>query len=391
MIRRRVQLTERSAREIQLPSEDVDFLLTHARNLLDVTPTFHRRYYRITSRAFVGWFDTPNFRFAIRPKVPWPTLRMLLGLNNDITSVETITQPDRVLLNALARELAERIRTVSLIGVVGGYREQDTSTTYLRGKLRATAQLRDAAARAFPDRFHITDSTFDLDTPWNWIPRTIATDLLERSNLPDSTHQKLREAIQLLGDVPHRVLSDRNFHEAEAEPRAAHYRPLLALCRQLHEGFAIAHLGGMKSGAFLIDLSRTFENYLTTELREVLAKQPDWSVENQKPYGVGPVVLQPDIVIQKQTKTRAALDAKWKIPGQTPDAADLHQIIAYATVSGTDHVGLVYPGGRFARRVFQIPGTPIRVSLFRIQVVGTTNECKSSIVNLSRVIRRRSH
>jgi 5-methylcytosine-specific restriction endonuclease McrBC regulatory subunit McrC len=132
-----------------------------------------------------------------------------------------------------------------------------------------------------------------------------------------------------------------------------------------------------------------FERYLTDELRDAFSGQPGWSVESQPEFAVGPVVLQPDIAIRKHTKTRAVLDAKWKVPSLTPDAADLHQIIAYAAVSGTHDVGLVYPGRHFARRIFRVPGTPIRVSLFRVRVVGSAKECTSSIFRFSRVLRCR--
>jgi 5-methylcytosine-specific restriction enzyme subunit McrC len=389
MTRGRVQLTERSAREIRLPKGDVEFLLTHARNLLEVTPTFRAGFYRVVPLAFVGWFDSPTLRFAIRPKVPWPTLRMLLGLSNEADSGEPNPHLESGLLNVLARELSDRLREVVRLGLVAGYREQDTSEAYLRGKLRAAAQVRDAATRAFPDRFHVTDSILDLDTPWNRIPRAIAADLIENPDLPDSTRIELREAIQPFDSVPLSPLTDADFIQSETDSRVAHYRPLLALCRWLHEGFAVARLPGLGSEAFLIDLSRMFERYLTDELRDAFSGQPDWSVESQPKYAVGPVILQPDIAIRKHAKTRAVLDAKWKVPGPTPDAADLHQIIAYAAVSGTHDVGLVYPGRQFARKIFSVPGTPIRVSLFRVRLVGTANECSSSIFRLSRVLRSR--
>jgi 5-methylcytosine-specific restriction enzyme subunit McrC len=385
--RRRVQLIERSAREVRLPREDVAFLANHARHLLDVIPTFRHGYYRLVPRAFVGWFDSPTRRFTIRPKVPWPTLGMLLGLSKEAGSQETNPPFDSGLLNVLAGELAARLREVIRRGVVAGYREQDTSASYLRGRLRVTDQLRDAAARAFPDRFHIADSVLDLDTPWNRIPRAIATNLIEDPALPNSTRIELREAIQAFEGIPHSTPSELDFIQAETEPRAAHYRPLLALCRFAQEGFAVARWPGTGEGAFLIDLSRMFERYLTRSLREILSSQPCWSVESQPQFAIGPVMLQPDIAIRKDMKICAILDAKWKVPGATPDAADLHQIIAYAAVSGTPDVGLIYPGRRFSRRIFPIVGTPIRVSLFRVRVVGTTDECASSILRLSKALR----
>ena len=179
---------------------------------------------------------------------------------------------------------------------------------------------------------------------------------------------------------------DADFALAAAEPRAAHYAPLLALCRTLHDGFRAASPSG-SAGGFLIDLSRAFERYLTEGLASALAPRPAWQLDAQHEYPVGPTVLQPDILIRKRGVARVVLDAKWKAPGHAPDAADLHQILAYAAITGAKHIGLVYPGRRSARREFAVTGD-IRVSLLRLRVVGTAEECSRSLAALGRFVRR---
>ena len=66
------------------------------------------------------------------------------------------------------------------------------------------------------------------------------------------------------------------------------------------------------------------------------------------------------------------------------DASDLHQVLAYSAITGAKHVGLVYPGRRFARRTLTVVGTVLRVSLLRVQVVGTSEECERSVGRLAR-------
>ena len=46
---------------------------------------------------------------------------------------------------------------------------------FLRGRLRAAEQMRDAASRAFPDRFHVDQPVFDLHTA----PMTLAMVVLQ--------------------------------------------------------------------------------------------------------------------------------------------------------------------------------------------------------------------
>jgi 5-methylcytosine-specific restriction enzyme subunit McrC len=388
--RRTVRLVERRPREVRLPPDDVHALLSHARHLIDVVPAFRPGAYWLTPRGHVGCFDTPTLRFAIRPKVPWPTVRMLLGLSHAHEPGAPGSAPDGGFLNMLARELAERLWAVAGVGLVAGYHDQDTAGAFLRGKLRPADHLRDAAARAFPDRFHVTESVLDLDTAWNRIPRALAEQLLDSPGVAADARADLRDAITPLESVPLVTPADADFAAAGAEPRAAHYRPLLALCRLLHDGFAAARLPGAGAGAFLIDLSRAFERFLTESLAAALSGHPGWLVEPQARFPVGATLLQSDILIREGGAPLVVLDAKWKTPGAAPDAADLHQVLAYATLTGTKRVGLVYPGRRFARRELPVAGGAVRVTLYRVRVVGTDHECARSVARLAAVVRRDS-
>lgn len=386
MTRRTVRLLEHRAREVPLPPNEVAFLLTHARHLLEVGPSFRRGRYRLVARGHVGWFDTPTRRYAITPKIPWPNVRMLLGLSSHAggDAVET----DAGLLDVFGREFAARLRDAASTGLVAGYQDCDTVSTFLRGKLRAADQLRDAAARAFPDRFHVTESVLDLDTPWNRIPRSIADRLLSDPALPPATRNELRDAARPLEGVSVTAIGEEDFTRSAAESRAAHYDPLLKLCRTLHDGFTASRLVDGGGGGFLIDLSRAFERYLTRGLTSALAARPAWVVTPQPEFAVGPTVLQPDILVRRRAVSRVVLDAKWKSPGRIPNPADLHQILAYAAITGAKRVGLVYPGRRSACRAFAISGTDTRVSLVRLRVVGTAEECGRSLAALARLIRR---
>jgi 5-methylcytosine-specific restriction enzyme subunit McrC len=136
-------------------------------------------------------------------------------------------------------------------------------------------------------------------------------------------------------------------------------------------------------GAFLIDLGRAFEDYLARSLAEVLPSR--WSLDVQPCFPLGPLVLQPDLVLRRGGEVRAVLDAKWKRLAGGPEAADVHQVLAYAAITGARRVGLVYPGARWARKTFAAAG--VEVSLFRVQVVGPLAECAASVRKLARAVR----
>jgi len=385
--RRTVNLVERRTRTVRLPSADVAFLHTHARHVVEVAATFHAGCVRLTPRGYVGWLDSPHCRFAIAPKIPWPNLQMLLGLPASEHAGEAVDHSD--ILAVFSREFAAQLRVVTRVGLVAGYREADTTAPYLRGRLRTADQLRDAAARAFPDRFHITESVLDLDTSWNRILRATADSLQANPDLSLARRIEVRDAARVFGEVSSGPLREADFAAAENEPRIAHYRPLLAVCRLLRDGLAAAQPQQAGSGGFLIDLSRAFERYLSSGLTAALSPRPAWSLETHPGFAIGTTVLQPDILLRRRGEARCVLDTKWKTLGAEPDAADLHQILAYATITGAKHVGLVYPGHKFGTRAFGFAGSDIRVSLVRVRVVGTVAECSNSLAKLATFARRR--
>ena len=381
---RTVALTERRARAVRLPRVEVDFLLAHARHLIDLVPTFERGTYTLTPRGYVGFLTGPTVRYVIRPKIPWPNLRLLLGLSSEAAG--EAVEPEGGLLGVLATEFVERLEAVTRAGLVAGYGEVPAVSPFLRGRLRTADQMRDAAARAFPDRFHIDEPVFDLNTPWNRIPRATAAALLA-TRLPLALRQRVEAVAQPLAGVVDAPLTEADFAAARAEPRAAAYRPLLNVCGLILNGLAGADPLGTQGGAFLLDLGHAFERYLTDALQRAFALCPAWRVDAQPAFAVGPTALRPDIVIRDRGGPFAVLDAKWKTAA--PDANDLHQVLAYATLTGAARVGLVYPGRADARADFRTPDGRVRVSRYRLRVVGTAAELAESVGKLARAVRRK--
>jgi 5-methylcytosine-specific restriction enzyme subunit McrC len=380
---RTVSLVERRTRTVKLPRLDADFLLAYARNLIEVVPTFQRGVYQLTPRGFVGFLDGPTVRYAIGPKIPWPNLRLLLGLAQAPTGEPV--EPAGGLLAVLATAFAEQLEAVVRAGLVAGYSEAARVSPFLRGKLRTADQMRDAAARAFPDQFHIEEAVFDLHTPWNRIAKATATALL-RHELPLELRQRIEAAALPLAVVPYELATAADFTTAFAEPRVVGYRTLLEVCRLLFDGLNGTDPLNRPAGAFLINLETAFERYLTAGLERELVSRPGWRVEAQPVFVLGPTTLQPDILVRKDEAPWAVLDAKWK--RATYESADLHQILAYATLTGAPRVALVHPGSSDRPAQFSTPDGKVRVSVFRLRVVGTEVQLGRSIARLARMVRK---
>jgi 5-methylcytosine-specific restriction enzyme subunit McrC len=383
LTRRTVRLIERRPRTAKLPRAEAEFLLAHARHVVEVVPTFDRGTYRLTPRGFVGFLDGPAARYLVAPKIPWPNLCLLLGLSGEPAG--NPLEPGGDLLAVLATAFAERLESVTGAGLVAGYGEADAVSPFLRGRLRTADQMRDAAARAFPDRFHVVESVFDLNTPWNRVPTATAAALLRRA-LPLSLRRRVEAAALPLAGLPDAAPTDAEFAAARTEPRAAGYRPLLDVCRLILDGLRCADPDGTGAGGFLVDLSRAFERYLATALRDALAARPGWRVEEQPAFALGPTELQPDVLVRRDGAPWAVLDAKWKKPEPAP--ADLHQVLAYAALTGAPRVALVYPGRSDGRTRFATPDGRVGVTLFRLRVAGGAAELALSVERLARSVRK---
>lgn len=382
MTRRTLHLTERRTRRAKLPAGEVAFLLAHARHAIEVVPDFEPNVYRLTARGHVGFLCGPELRYAISPKIPWPNVRLLCGL---APGEGDPTEPRGGLLAALATAFAERLNEVARAGLVCGYRAALAESRFLRGKLRTSEQMRDAAVRAFPDHFHIEDEVFDADAPWNRVPRFVA-DLLARAALSNAVRDRVDTAARALAAVPASPDFDSDLSAARAEPRAAHYAPLLDVCEQLVRGVRAADPRTEVGSGFLFDLGRAFEQYLACVLARELGARRGWGVEAQPAFGLGPVELRPDVLVRRKGAPFAVLDAKWK--AARPEPADLHQVLAYSALCGTDRVALVYPGSRTSRRVLNAPNGPARVTLYKLRVTGTTHELETGARRLARAVAR---
>jgi 5-methylcytosine-specific restriction enzyme subunit McrC len=381
--RRVLRLVERRTRAVRLPRAEVHFLLAHARHLIEVVPAFEPHTYRLTPRGFVGYFDGPTVRYAIGPKIPWPNLRMLFGLSPE--AVGESVEAEGGLLAALAEEFCDRLDAVTRAGLVAGYGTVRSVAPFLRGKLDVAQQIRDAAAGAFPDRFHVEEPVFDLNTAWNRIPKATAAALLRRE-LPRALRQRIEAVTQPLAALPEEAVTGADYDATSVEPRAAGYLPLLAVCRLVLNGLSAADPHGTGGGAFLIDLGRAFERYLFTSLSRELAGEGGWRAEEHPTFHVGATELQPDILLWHTGGPAVVLDAKWKT--NAADVADLHQILAYATVTGASRVVLVYPGRSDDHAGFTTPDGRVRVALCRLRVVGTAEELAASVAKLIRRVRR---
>jgi 5-methylcytosine-specific restriction endonuclease McrBC regulatory subunit McrC len=116
--------------------------------------------------------------------------------------------------------------------------------------------------------------------------------------------------------------------------------------------------------------------------------QPTFTASPSRP-GRPDVAMRPDVLIDRDGRRALIVDAKWKrLPGAALVTADFYQVLAYATALGVPHAVLVYPGRHDRAWEYDFPGSPVRVTVRTLRVVGSGEACALSLRRFGRALRR---
>ncbi len=256
------------------------------------------------------------------------------------------------------------------------------------------AQLREGGARK--DALHCRYDEFTADVPCNRVPRAVAELLLRSPLAGERARSAVRQALGGFEAVRAEPLGPDSFAEAAPGPLTEGYRPLLDLCRLLADGLAPgAREGATVCPAFLLDMDRVFEDYVTRGIVDSFAGRSRYRVEVQPRYaanrpaaGRPDIHMRPDVVLTCDGEPRVVIDMKWKdIAATTPPPDDVYQVLAYCAALGTGGATLVYPGRRDRSRHFDMKGAPVRLTVRTLRVVGNRDECTRSLCRLARALR----
>ncbi len=385
-------LRERRPRECRLARADVDFLLAEHRAHVEVVPTRERGRYRLTPLGHVGTIVAPRRRLVIRPKIPLVNLFHLLDPTTPVPVVEDRTHAvaGAEALDFLGARLVRLLAERAAAGLHRGYAERSSRGAFLQGRLDVPAQLRSSAARK--DMLHGVWDDFTADVPCNQVPRAVA-ELVLRSPLTGATARAaVRRALADFDGVSAIDLGPDAFALALPDRLTEAYRPLLDLCRLLADALAPGEAPGRSAcPAFLIDMGRVFEGYVT----RALADDPRLTVEvqprrvaNEPAPGQPDIHVRPDVVLMREGRPEAVVDAKWKsLAGSPLVTEDVYQALAYCSALGVGRGVLVYPGRRDRAWTYRIAAAPVTLVIHTLRVVGGREALRRGVRRLSRSFR----
>ena len=357
---------------------------------IDVAPTGRRGVYRLTPRGCAGVVAAPTRRLVIRPKIPLQNLYFLLDPDDPAAASrdETAPAPGLEVLDFLAGRLARLLAERAAAGLRRGYRERAEEGPFLHGRVDVPAQLRQGPGRK--DRLHGLRDDFTADVPCNQAPKATAERLLASALLGGRVREALAQALRGFEEVEAGSPTPAVFAAAEADRLAEGYGPLLDLSRLLADALGPGDAAGPTAcPAFLLDMERVFERYVTRGVTAAFA-DGGWTAAAQQTHVVAPgVEMRPDVTVYRDGRPALVVDAKWKRPAGAPATADLYQMLAYCTALGVGRAMLVYPGRRDRMRTYTLLNAPICVEMRTLRVVGDAAACRRSLERLGRMLKKR--
>jgi 5-methylcytosine-specific restriction enzyme subunit McrC len=390
-------LQERRATICRLARQDVEFLLAEHRAHVELLPTGRRGYYWLTPRGHVGTIVGPTCRLLIRPKIPIESLFYLLDPTAPmpVLSDRVTPLPAAEGLDFLAVRLAQLLDERAAAGLHRAYQERTERRPFLQGQIDLPAHLRDR--NGCKDQLHCRYEEFTADVPCNQIPKATAELALRSPLLGDSVRLRLRRSLRAFAAVTSIALDRQSFPAAGTDRLTEAYRPLLDLCWIVAESLAPGEQAGATScPAFLLDMDRVFERYVTGGIARAYAASPRFTAwvqplltANRPEAGLPDIQLRPDFTVAAGGRPFLVGDAKWKsLAGVPVVTADFYQVLSYCTALGIQRGLLVYPGRRDRRWSYCLARVPITVEIRTLCVSGTRDSCARSLGRLSRSVTR---
>ncbi|MBT2532799.1 restriction endonuclease [Arthrobacter sp. ISL-48] len=368
-----LQLQESSTPERHSISDDVATALNRL-DIATVTPA-GGGHWTIANVRKVGVIQVADFQIVIHPKVPVARLFFMMGyaLDREFWQDEDITissDTDSDLVSTIAATFLRHVAKATRQGLLQGYESYEESLPIVRGRINIPAQIGRRGGLAFPAQ--VVFDEYTVDVAENRLLLTAARRLLNLTTLPHQIRTDLRKTTQLL-DGATTLISGHGRPRIQFTRLNSRYRAALLLAEIILENSSLEQDSGeITATAFLFDMWKIFEDFVTTTLAQGLERSGGTATSQATGtyLDVGSkVALRPDLLWHDGDRPRAVIDAKYKAAkfANYPNA-DVYQMLAYCVRLGLDTGHLVYAEGEEEPRIHEVLGHKVSVHCHAIDL-----------------------
>ena len=343
-----IVLKEHQSESYALSPSEVKALLQAENKYVRLQPTTTEGTYQLQASHYVGFIILPTGRTVdIRPKVEIDVLFYMLAKAHGLAHFQPEVHGYRSvadLFEFVVNYFVTVVEDLAAQGILQDFVPVEEERRTVRGKVLLAETLRQRPV--VRDRHWCRYVSFTPDVAENQILKLAVRGLFafRYEQFPD-LNGRLHRLIRLFVDVQPETEVDHLFSRLAYHRLNEHYRPALALARLL-----LAHLspsgatGAIPFPAFLVDMNRLFEAYVSVVLQEqVPGTGLRLAVQDARhlDYGPSPIIpVRPDVVFYRDELPLAVLDVKYK---RSRPGDDVYQVVAYCHAFGTHKAILVYP------------------------------------------------
>lgn len=316
-------------------------------DLVDVVAQPQSDGWVLVANSRIGVAIGNGWELRVRPKLAVPRLFFLLAYAADPRgwkdeSAEFGFEPD--LMDAVASGFSWHALRALELGVLRGYVHVDERLITIRGRVRFSDQIARSASLPLPVEVSYDDYTADILE--NRMIKTATLALLRLPRVPVLARMRLLKVRAVLDEVS---LVDRP-REAKMPPLTRlnqRYGPSLRLAELiLHASSIDAAKGPFAATAFVFDMNKVFEDFVTTAFTESMRRHGGTVRPQVEEFSLdvdSRLRLKPDLSWWVGDHCLAILDAKYKaIDDGIMRHPDAYQMLAYCTAYGLPRGYLVY-------------------------------------------------
>ena len=387
----RIELTAWSEQVEDLPADVASALMRSG--LADVRVAEPPSLWRVVTDSRVGVLTVAGWDVRVRPRLGIPRLMFLLGYAADPHGWRELGPrfaPENDLFSAVAHGFALQAERAISPAPLRGYVAVEKRELALRGRVRIGDQI--ARWPGLPIPLELTYDDHIADVPENRLLRGAAELLLRMPQIPKPARLRLLRVRAALEDVEP-VRPSPSVRAPSVTRLNAHYTGAMALAELILRGTSLTtSRGDVTSAAFVFDMNKVFEDFLSTALRVALERHGGrvrFQHRSQHLDDAARLVLKPDITWWHNGICRAVIDAKYKALGVSgiPNA-DAYQMLAYCIAFGLERGHLVYAkdAGQPGPLDHAVSGTSIRICVRAIDVEQEPADVLSDVDALAEAI-----
>ena len=343
--------------------------------------------WEVTAAHTVGALDVAGLTVRVTPKVGIVQVLRLLARAHGVRHLRlderTVGLAEDCGLTAVLAELfVQEARHALAAGPVRGYRSEEQTLPFVRGRLRVREQELRRFGAVVPLEVQVDEWTADTDENRRIVGAVRA--LLALPDVLAPTRQALRRVDRLLADV--RLPPPGQPLPPWTPTRlTARLHQLLRLSDLVLARRSVEHVAGAVAVAgFVVPMERLFEDLVARLLTEL---DDDTRLASQSGYAFdasGVLRIRPDLVLRRDGRDIAVADTKYKV---LDDAGrlrheDAYQLLAYCSRLGLPVGHLIYASGNLPAMPYVLRGSDVVLHVHKIDMDQPVDELELAVATL---------